>query len=201
MKRLLILAVLFISEAYADTQRVPFTRWQAVRFARFDDSMYFRIDVLELTDSNPPRSDTEELTFPVDGEERKRTLEQTFRNFENRGEGSLERGSSNGIQMLDEKLFTTKECEGTVKLWGRNLSWHRYSLWVSGGRFDMKFDKTDSTVSASGSVVWNSRGEPRLDRLLFHKENRDRWKSWGFDIQNDIVENVDYFIVGCFSVR
>lgn len=190
---------LFPSEVHADTQRTPFTRWQAVRFTRFEGSELFRIDILELTDRNPPRSDTEELTFPVDGEERKRTLERSFRNFENRGEESSERGSSNGTQMLDGKLFTAKESEGTVKQWGRSLNWHRYSLLTSDGDFDMKFDKTNSTVTASGSVVWNPKGKAKLDKLAFrkeHRENRDKWESWGVDMQNDMCESVDYFIVG-----
>ncbi len=201
MRRFLVLVLLLSSEAHADTRRTPFTRWQAVRFTRFEGSELFRIDVLELTDRNPPRTDTEELASPVDGEERKRGLERSLRNFADRGEESSERGSSNGSQMLDGKLFTPKESEGTVKLWGRNLSWHRYSFLVSVGGFDMKFDKTNSKVCASGLVVWNPREEPRLDRLLFHKGNRDRWKSWGFDMQNEMCESKDYFIVGCFSVR
>ena len=204
MRRFLVLMLLISSEAHADTQRTPFTRWQAVRFSRFEGSELFRIDVLELTDRHPPQSDAEGTVYPVDGEERKMALERLLCNFVNRSEESSERGSSNGTQMLDGKLFTSRESEGTVKLWGRNLSWHRYSLLLSDGGFDMKFDMTNSTVMASGTVTWNPRGEAKLDKLAFrkeYKENRNRWKSWGFDMKNDMGESVDYSIVGCFSVR
>lgn len=200
MRKFLVLMLLFLSEVYADTQRTPQTRWQAVRFARFEDSMQFRIDVLELTDNNPPRSDVEGLGFP----KKDQISAQMLQNFTKRGTESSEKDQSRRSQQLDGNLFVSEKSEGTVKLWGRNLSWHRYTFLSTDGFFDMKFVATNAEISVSGTVNGRSSGLSKLGRIAFHKEYKaasDKWKSWGFDSQDDIGESADYMIGGCYSVR
>lgn len=200
MSKLLILTVLFLFDASADDMRTPLTRWQAVRFSRFEDSTLFRIDVLDLMDNNPPRSDANGLGFPDGGSESSQTLAQMLQNFTKRGVDS----SAKKSQQLDGNLFASEKSEGTVRLWGRDIMWHRYSFLVSEGSFEMKFTATNAVVRASGTVNRNSSGQPRLERIAFHKEYKaesDKWKSWGFDRRDDIGENSDYIICGCYSVR
>lgn len=203
MRRFLVLMLLLLSEVYADIQRTPLTRWQAVRFTRLENSSMFRIDILELTDENPPRTDVKGISY-LDGDlERGRAIEQTFQNFAKCNVESVGVLGGGMFQRLDGNLFASNKNERTVRLWGRDIMWHRHSIFVSEGSFEMKFVETNAVVTASGTVGRSPSDLPRLERMTFraeYKARADMWKSWGFDRQDDMGESADYIIVGCSSV-